>query len=184
MGLQLEDGTGNGYQAKIDHANRIHVYAVNESLEHHTNRHHGESYNLLFSQTADTSSSCIIHIKNLDDDDIIFEGITANAASGETLEIRLNDSGTPVNGIESTPVNLNTGFNNIANGIFQVGSNITGISGGVSAMKYFFKGGDSSKFHNFEQDIILSKNRILTMYCVNGNILVDGFLAFFFHHKD
>jgi hypothetical protein len=184
MGLMIEDGSGKGYQAKVDHANRIHVYAISESLEHHTNIIHGESYNLIFSQTATGPDECIVYIKNLSDEFIIFEGITANAASNETLSIVINDSGTPVDGINASPGNLNGGSNNQAIGDFEIGNNITGLSGGFTILNYFFKGGDASKYFNFEQDIILPKSRTLTIYCTSGSILVDGFLSFFYHHID
>jgi len=184
MGLTIEDGSGGGYQARIDSLNRLHVYSIVESLEHHTNLIHGESYNLLFSQTATGAGDCILYIRNLNDEQMIFEGITINTATDETIEIVLNDIGDPVGGVELTPVNLNTGVNNEAEGIFQGGNNITGLNGGSSCFRFFLKGGDSSKFFEFDQDIIIAKNKVLTIYCVNGSILVNGKLSFYFPHEN
>lgn len=181
MGFNIEDGTGKGYQAKVNEESMLVTYAIVNSMEHHANHKHGVSYNLLFSETASGAEDCIVYIKNLDDKDLLFEGITANVATDETLKIILNDIGTPVGGSISTSANLNGGANNIADGTFQTGSDITGLSGGITTFKYFFKGGESSKHYNFEQDIVLSKNRVLTIYCVNGSILVDGFISFFYH---
>lgn len=183
MGFQIEDGTGDGYQAKVTNDNMLVTVATVVSAEHHANHIHGRSYNLLFSQTASGPNDCIVYIKNGDDLDMIIESITVNVPTNEIIEIKLNDAGSPVDGGGITPSNLNAGSNREADGIFQSGNNITGLSGGVSTFKPFFKGGDPSKFFNFDQDIIIPKNRILTLYCVNGSILVNGMLSFYFHEK-
>jgi len=185
MGFQIEDGSGKGYQAKVNNESMISVYAVIDSKQSHTNIRHGTSYNLLFSQTGDsTASSCILYIKNEDIEPLIVKGIGANVASDEYIEVVLNDSGTPVGGSAIAPVNLNSGINNVAEGVFQSGSNITGLSGGSKAFKLFYVGGEPTKYFNFDQDIIVARNRTLTLYCVNGGILIEGFVSFFFHEED
>lgn len=181
MGLMIEDGSGKGYQARVDASNRLFVYSITESLEHHTNIIHGESYNLLFSQTPTGAGDCFLYMKNLNDEDIILEGIVLNTATDETIEIKISDVGTALGGVDITPVNLNGGSNNQAQGTFQASNDITGVSGGFSLFKFFIKGGNSSSFFNFDQDIILPKNRTLTLYAVNGSIQIDGFLSFFYH---
>jgi hypothetical protein len=181
MGLMIEDGSGRGYQVKVDASNRLFVYAISESLEHHANIIHGQSYNLLFSQTPGGPGDCFVYMKNLSDDDIILEGITLYVPTDETIEIKVGDVGTPLNGSDLAPVNLNAGSNNEAEGTFQGGNNITGLAGGASLFKFFIDGGGSSDFFNFDQDIILPKNRVLTLYSTNGSIQIDGFLSFFYH---
>lgn len=178
MALQIEDGKGNGFQAQVDNRNMLHVHAVVESLEHDANQL-GNSFSMLFSQTSDSTDSCILYIKNYFDEDLVFEGITIRAVSDETINIYLNDSGNPVGGVDVTPGNLNAGSNRLADGMFQVGTDITGLIRGTIASSYFIKGGDSSKHFNFEQDIIVPKNRVLTMCCEDGNIKLVGFLSFF-----
>lgn len=177
----IEDGSGRGFQVKVDSSNRLYVYAISESLEHHTNIIHGESYNLLFSQTPTGAGDCFLYMKNLNDEDIILEGIVLNTATDETIEIKISDVGTALGGVDVTPVNLNGGSNNQAQGTFQTSNDITGLGGGFSLFKFFIKGGGSSDFFNFDQDIILPKNRTLTLYGTNGSIQIDGFLSFFYH---
>ena len=183
MGFAIEDGTGKGYQVLVDSSNRLHVYSISESLEHHTNIIHGEAYNLLFAQTPTAAGDCFLYMKNENDLDIIFEGITLNVPTDETVQIKLGDAGTPVGGAAVEPTNLNAGSNNNAQGDFQAGNDITGLSGGTVAAQYFLNAGGSSAHFNFEQDIILPKNRILTLYVVTGAILVTGYLAFFYHER-
>jgi hypothetical protein len=182
MGFTIEDGSGDGYRAKVDGANRLFVSSISESLEHHTNTIHGDSYNLIFSLTATTSGSCVLYIKNSGDENIIFESIMLRSASLEIVEIKINNVGTPVGGTTATPANLNAGSNRQAYGTFLVGSNITGLTGGITIFRYFINDGGSSSEYNFDQDIILPKNRILSMYFTNSGIQVDGFLSFFFDH--
>lgn len=182
MGFVIEDGSGNGFQAKVDGANRLCISSISESLEHHTNIVHGDSYNLIFSLTATISGSCVLYIKNSSDETIIFESIMLRATSDEIVEIKINDAGTPVGGTTTTPANLNAGSNRQAYGTFLAGNDITGLSDGTTILKYFISGGGSSDSYNFDQDVVLPKNRTLTMYCVNSSIQVDGFLSFFFDH--
>lgn len=183
MGFTIEDGSGEGYRAKVSDTNRLHVSAVSESLEHHTNTIYGNSYNLIFSLTATTSGSCVLYTKNSSDEDMVFESITLRSASLEIVEIKINNIGTPVGGTTTTPANLNAGSNRQAYGTFLVGNNITGLTGGTTTFRYFINGGGSSSGYNFDQDIILPKNRILTMCFTNSGIQVDGFLSFFFDHS-
>ena len=114
MGLMIEDGSGRGYQVKVDSKNRLYVYSITESLEHHTNIIHGESYNLLFSQTPTGAGDCFLYMKNTNDEDIILEGIVLNTATDEIIEIKISDVGTALGGVDITPANLNGGSNNQA----------------------------------------------------------------------
>ena len=134
---------------------------------------------MLFSQTPDSSNSCFVYIKNTFEEDINFEGITLRTSADETIDVYLNDSGDPLGGLDIVPANLNGGSNQLADGIFQASNNITGLIRGTLTTSYFIKGGDSSKHFNFEQDIIVPKNRVLTICCQNGGIKITGFLAFF-----
>ena len=181
MGLNIEDGIGKGYQAKVNDENMLATYSIIDSKEAHTNIVHGASYNMLFSQTPSAAADCFLYIKNEDDHTMILEGIAANVATDEYIEVVLNDVGTPVGGTSVTPTNLNAGVNNVADGTFQTGPDITGLSGGNTAFRIFYEGGAATKYFNFDQDIIVPKNRILTLYCVTGSILIEGFLSFFFH---
>ena len=180
MGFTIEDGTGDGYNAKVNNRNMLNTSAVVSSVEHYVNRKEGNSYNLLFSVlTASGTDNCVLYIKNEGESDLIFEGITTRSTSDEVLEIKLKDAGVPVGGSDITPANLNAGSANQVTGTFQVASSITGLSGGTAIFKFFMVGADKSTHYNFEQDVILPKNRTLTFYCANGNTQIDGFLSFF-----
>ncbi len=183
MGLSIEDGKGNGFQAEVDDRNMLHTHSVSESLEHDANLN-GNSYNILFSQTSDTTGACILYIKNGFNEDLIFEGITIRTAEDTEIYIKINDSGDPTEGVSTTPINLNAGSGKLAEGSYLTGSGMEGLFGGSTALTYFIKGGESSSHYNFEQDIIIPKNRVLTLCCEIDNVKVDGFLAFFRDNLD
>jgi len=184
MGLSIENGGSDGaYQAKVTNDGMLKTLATTITAKHYTNHVHATAYNLIFSQTASSVNDCILYIKNGSILDMIVHDLTVDVPTDETIEVKLNDLGTPIGGSIIIPSNLNAGSNNVAEGVYQAGNDITGLSGGVSIEKIKFKGGESTKSYNFDHDIVIPKNRILTLYCVNGSILVNGMLSFFFHRK-
>jgi len=184
MGFNLENGVGDGgYQVRVTKDNMLTTLATVIKMKHYVNHIHALAFNLVFSQTASSVNDCILYIKNGNILDMIVHNVAVDVPTDEIIEIKLNDIGTPVGGSIVTPSNLNAGSNNVAEGVYQGGNDITGLSGGVSTKKIKFKGGESTKSYSFDHDIIIPKNRILTLYCVNGSILVNGMLSFYFHEK-
>ena len=179
MGFMIEDGRGSGVSAQVDNNYMLHTHAVAESLEHKSNKD-GNSFNILFTQTSDTTASnCIIYVKNSFEEDLVFEGLSIRTDKDAHITISLNNTGIPVDGLDITPANLNAGSGTQAEGTFQAGNAITGLSGGYIANQYFIEGGNSSDFYNFDQDIIVPKNRTLTLSCLTDNVIVSGFLSVF-----
>lgn len=181
MGFSIVDGKGTGLSAGVDKTNRLEVNAVNQSVEHFINHIHGEAYNLIFSATPTGPGDCFLYVKNTDEKDMTLEGFWIWLVANEYIEIRLGDAGTPSGGAPITPVNLNAGSGHIASGIFQNGSDITGVTGGITTHKVYHASSEESHYHNFNQDIIIPKNRILTMYAETGTTPLSGMLVFNYH---
>lgn len=178
MGLTIEDGKGTGYQAEVDIRNMLHTHALIETAEHFASIS-GNAYNMVFSQTADSTGSFILYIKNQFEEDLIFKGIQLRTSQDESVQVHINMAGTPSSGQATTATNLNAGSPFQAQGIFQVGNNITGLSGGSIVYPYFVKGGESSLYYRFEQDLIIPKNRVIGLSCENGSVKIDGILSFY-----
>ena len=109
-------------------------------------------------------------MKNTSLIDITIEGITHRlSGSGliDALEIRGGDVGDPINGITLTPVNMNLGSGNTAEGTFLTGENITGLTGGTVLNKLYLES-NGSKYYNFDQDIIVPRNRVLAIYSMGS----------------
>jgi hypothetical protein len=189
--MLIEDGQGSGRTAGVNAKNRLKTVDISSSVEHNVNHEEGRSYNMIFqvnptssNPSLETEETCFAYIKNNSDIDLCFEGIDlrlAGTGEAEIIKIKGGDSGTPIGGTEVTPVNLNLGSGKQANGTFLKGSNITGLSGGTTLRRIYIGSSNTSETFNFEQDIIVPKNNVLTIYAVNGGAEVATILMFNFH---
>jgi hypothetical protein len=186
--MLIEDGTGSGRTAAVNIDNKLEVVAITASTEHDTNHRDGQAYNAVFEQNpieADPSAEevCIFYFKNTSEVDATFEGLSHRLAGSDltdSLEIRGGDEGDPVGGASLTPANMNLGSGNSAQGTFLVGNNITGLSGGVILNKIYIES-DGSNYTNFDQDIIVPRNRILTIYSMTPVEKISLTIGFNYH---
>ena len=188
--MKIEDGKGSGYIAAVDNENYLLTNCVTQSEEHHTNTTHQSCYNAVF-QCANVSGAGypIFYIKNEDDEDISFEGMSlfSNYPNGsgkwQYIEVTIGDTGTPVGGNTLTPVNLNAGSGKEADVTCQYANEITGITKGSIVERFYIASGGSTKGFNFDMDIILPKNTVLCLYpnTATSGLRIDGTLDFYFH---
>ena len=137
----------------------------------------GLSFGLLFSATPTGAGDCFLYIKNQSGVyDICVEGFSLWLAADEYIDVKLGDTGTPVGGTTITPINLNTGSGTVVSGTFQNGNDITGLSSGVTVNRIYHASSQASVYTNFEQDLILKPNGVLTMYCQTGTTVLHGTL--------
>ena len=187
----IEDGTGSGRTAGVNLENKLEVVAVTASTEHSTNHSHGLAFNVcaeIIPIGTDPSSgdteSCILYIKNESEKDIIFEGIDIRlGGSGleDVIEVRGRNVGTPIGGSTAAPINLNLGSGNSAEGTFLKGGSITGLSEGETLQKIWITS-NGTKSNNFNQDIIVPKNRVLTIWSRYSAGELDITLSFNYHN--
>ena len=132
--------------------------------------------------SIDTGPICFLYIKNLSNLDMIVEGIDIRLAGTdqmEIIEVVANDGEVPVGGNTNTPVNLNLGSANQADGTFLSSSEITGMTYGVTMFRYYIGSSSTTQPFNFEQDLIVPKNNTLTLWATNGDVQIDGMIIFF-----
>ena len=183
MAEQIKDGVGRGYVASVNEHNLLGVQAVSASVEHWVNHHLQTAYQLLFDVTPTGAGDCFLYLKNTSGEDVIVEGIWLSVGSAEQVEVHLRDTGTPAGGAAATPVNMNTNTSNAATGTFQTGNDITGLSGGQTAEKWWVTSAEHN-FFNFEQDLVIGQNGTLTLYATTGGINVRGTLVFNYHEQE
>jgi hypothetical protein len=181
MGFEIVDGKGSGLTAGVNSDNRFQVSAVEQSVEHFVNHTKGESYNLLFTATPTGPGDCFLYIKNTAEIDMVLEGFWIKLEANEYLEIKIGDTGTVAGGTDITPVNLNGGSGKTALGAFQNGVDITGLTGGQVSHRIYHASSVGSIFWNFNQDIILPKNRAITIYAQTGTTEISGIMVFNYH---
>ena len=161
----IKDGTGKGYQAKVNNDNQLLVDARSVSAEHWANHEKSKAFNTNFQALSMTATKRIIHyFKNTGSAEVIFEGISWNVSQNIEIELRSNMTGTLAGGTDMDIGNLNTGSNNTLAVTALYGDNITGLSGGDLIFRAKQSAGDYSINTNFEADVILAPNTDMAIY--------------------
>ena len=140
----IKDGSGSGHAAKVDCYNRLKTQSTIVTLEHFSNIHDGQAYSMVFAQTPEAGARFVV-IQNLSSHNMVIEGVIW-AQSDEKIGVGIGSLGIPLDVTSVEPTNLNAGSNNSAIGVFGVGTNITGLTGGCNVTNYRLKGNDSSKW--------------------------------------
>ena len=182
MGFQIEDGKGTGNQAEVK-GNKLLVSGVVSSQEHYANHNQGRAFNLLFGATPTGPGDCFLYFKNEDPEyHLSIEGIWLKMEADDYIEIAFFEEGTPVGGNDLLPVNVNTGSAIQAAGTFQSGNDITGLSGGGKVThKIYHVNSKESIYRNFNMDLVLGSNAVLTIRAGAGTVALEGMLPFNYH---
>lgn len=81
--MRIQDGKGNGHEAKVDSANRLRTHAITESESLHANEE-GNSYNLNTGLLAMSANGTLLYIKNTGTKDIVVESLIIAEFTGIT----------------------------------------------------------------------------------------------------
>ena len=125
----INDGTGTGQRAKVDHRNRLSTVAVTESYDREINRLDGKVWSVTSNTTPVGANDFIFYFKNTGDESITVTDIRASAAGASKLYIQAV-SGTPsfAAGADLTPVNRNLGKVETITATIKEDTNTTGLS--------------------------------------------------------
>lgn len=178
MGLQIESGTGNAKAASVNERFRLLTETISASPEHYINHNLGMAFVANFSATPAGPGDCFFYMKNTGNDNIIIEGFALKLAASEYIDIKLGDAGTPAGGSDITPVAANSGSGNTPIATIENGNDITGLSGGNKLYRIYHETGPATVYTNFEMDVVLTKNGVLTMYVQTGTTALEGFFDF------
>ncbi len=187
-GAIKDPATGQG--ATVDREGHLHTFSVTSTLEHHANQFEEEAYNVLFAVNPAAGGDCFFYMKNLDDVDVVIEGINYSSSAAEEIYIEIANMGTPGGTSDSTtPANLNAGSGKAANvtcetAIADGAVDITGLSGGREIERIWITAAADTKYFNFEQDVIVPKNQAFSLWCVGGDTNIRGSVIFHFHNED
>lgn len=182
MGLYISDGKGRGNTAGVSNDNQLMTLATVKTLEHYVNTDFGDAYSTILTITPSVSGACIFYGKNNNELDLIVEQIEVFSESDQIITINLNSEGTPSGGNIIIPANNNSRSAKFADGIFLEGSNITGLSTGRVVSRLKIKGGEQSRAWNFPQDLIIGKNRTVTIFCENANVETNINVSMYYDH--
>jgi len=164
----IEDGTGTGRKAKVTTSQMLQTDAVTVSREHYINHVNGEAFNIVFVQAPTAGDDCIFYFENSSDDDSIIEGVTLAVSGAAEVYVQINDVGTRNAAVDLVPANLNASGSKIGDGVFEQGADLDGgaatLAGGYEIERYVFYAATNSSHFNFEQDVMIQKNRTLTIW--------------------
>jgi len=187
--MQITDGAGTNFAAKVDSENKLMTRAVTESEIQHVNEVEEQVYTAYVALTPDavdpsvtgTDDLTFFYIKNTNDLNMIIVGIRAWAESSEYIDVHVQPTGTPINTTDVTPFNMNLGSGNTATGDFYKGADIDGMSGGTLVERFRISANDTNQTHIYPSGLIMPKNNILILKAGTGGIPLEVFILFYYH---
>ena len=173
--MKIEDGTGEGFQVKVDGNNRIHTQAIVES-ESLNSAELGLAYNVSSGTIPFTGDGTLLYVKNNENSDIVVEAIALGNDGGGTYTSSLRPSITfvrnPTGGdliTDATAVDFNVN-RNFGSTKTLVADTYKGKQGGT------LTGGDSLGIFQTSQsgrdyfgiNIVIPKGSSLAITATNG----------------
>jgi len=136
MSEKILDGTGDGYEARVDSRKRLHVFSVSESEDRYSNSE-GLVWSYTFEVTPTGANDYFFYLKNTGSNDLSISDIRVSS----TVQTRLTYekvTGTPSYSAvtAATPVNRNLGSSRIPTATVNYDANITGLT---SEGEFFFE---------------------------------------------
>ena len=178
----------NGKVANVNDQNQLEVKAITHSAEHYANHVIEEAYQVPFAVTPAGALDCFFYLKNTSEHDLFIEGFSYAAGAAETIYVQIANTGTAVltDGTEQTPANCNAGSGHDADvtcysGTANEAVDITGLAGGREIERLNIAAATDKKWHNFETDVIVPKNKIFSMWALAGSVVLTGTIVFYYH---
>lgn len=129
MGLQIQDGTGEGFVAEVDHDNRLHVKSITESKEHVINEESGKVWTIAFEDLNPAGTDdYVVYIKNTGDAQLEVQTFRFSCdTAASQVEVHAV-TGTVVGGAAVTPVSRNVGSGASPSATIESGTDLTGLT--------------------------------------------------------
>lgn len=184
--MQIEDGKGSGTKAGVNSQFRLLVSAIVGTIEHDANHTSELAFNVLFSQAPTANDDAIFYMENDSDVDMTVEGVILSVSAACEVYIQVGDTGVRNSPTLLTAVNLNVGSGKEAQGEFEVGADLEGVTpfeSGKEIERYVFRTAIDSRDYNFNQDVIMKKNRTMTIWCDTASVTVTATVIFNYHNN-
>jgi len=180
MGLEIEDGKGRGISVGVNGDFRLLTTTVSRPFEEYINEN-GDLYHVLFDKDPDGNDDCIVYVKNESTMRMYIFGLMMYIGAACEVTWKLGVEGTPAGGTDVTPVSMNATSGKTADGTFQHGTDITGLSGGNDIHIYIFTAAKASAGYRPESTIILDKNDTFAVYVDTAGVRIAGHVGFGYH---
>lgn len=172
-----DPGTGRG--VGVTNGDMLLTKNVSQLIPSHVNMYEEESYSAVIAVTPTGAGDCFFYITNNKDLEMVVSSLKLQSAAAENVQVKLGDTGT-VGGTHAAllPINRNAGSVKTAEVTCESGVDITGLAGG-SVVDELVSGTTMWRWI-WDSDLIIPKNRTLSLYAVTGAIAIKGTLGFYF----
>lgn len=181
--MQIEDGLGTGQRVHVVEEGCMCTKAIAIPFGMHVNIDKQEAYSAIIEKTPTGAGDCFFYIKNNSDSDMYITSLTAAAATDETIQLKINDTGIPAGTTANVLVNRNAGSGKLADATVYDGVDITALSGGSVIEQFVIDGATGSKKFRYDGKCIIPKNHTFTLYAVTGAIALVVSLGLVFHES-
>jgi hypothetical protein len=129
MGFEVDDGTGQGYSAKVGSDNRLYTRTVQISEGHHINQENQKNWALPFEGVNPTAANdYIFYLRNSGNTDLYIADFRLSADTAAT-QLKIHSvSGVAAGGTTLVPINKTIGASPSPNAIIEYGADITGLT--------------------------------------------------------
>lgn len=176
-GIQII-GAGNSRVAEVNPEGRLRTVAVTSQPEYHINWANELAFVIQVNVTPSPSANFYYH-KNESNYSMIVEDLEVYSENNEVVTLYKNPIGTPTGGTSTIPSNSNFGSSKTADGVFQYGSDLGGLTGGTQHSRTHIIGGEENKY-TFKNWVVMPKNSTFMLYAKNGNSELDLTIPFFY----
>lgn len=178
----IEDGKGTGKKAVVTASNLLGVISVNNTLDHHINHVDKKYYTLTINKKAGAVNNCIGYVKNTDTIDLNINTIYLYSPEATVIAISIV-TGTPSGGTAIVPVNSNLGSSNIADGIFEEGTAITGLTRGSTLINWACEAG-TGRLLDYHPSFIIPTNLSIGFYTSQAATITIIGLGMNYHNSE
>jgi hypothetical protein len=128
MGLQIQDGSGSSYQAKVDSFNRLNTFTVSEREDRNLNKE-GKVHSAYFSVTPAGANDYFFYLKNTGTLDLFVTDVRISCTVASTIYYN-HVSGTPsyTSATDITTVNRNLGSSKVLDATIKKDTDTTGLT--------------------------------------------------------
>lgn len=177
-GIQIV-GPGNNKGALVNDLGKLRTCSTSTPPEYGININNGLAFYLQINVTPVTGGGIFTYIKNTFDYPLILENMFVSADTDEEITIYRNPTGTPTGTTSIVPSNSNFGSNVAAEGTFEYGSDIGGLTYDeiYNTLPVFASTNNSFTFRNW---IVLLRNSTICFGVTTGAIPLDISMPFFY----
>lgn len=128
----IEDGTGTGYKAKVNKNNELEVKAITEHDISHVSHAFGGAYMMQAIDAGPAAGEYTLYFKNTDTKDFMIDNLYSYVTDTDVVLKFVVVTGTAAGASVITPVNMNLGSGNAADGLCRGGAGgVTGLTPGA-----------------------------------------------------